>query len=425
MITMPRRPSRDMAVIVVALGIVVWALVMALHHRGDVSVADLGLFASFAGWVGIGGVLDVRLPFGGLVVCPVAAAAAGSMAMITGWPKLLTWDHPEWHVADFGVEFVVLTVAVGVALSVLLSWRFFPVDVELPQRVGLIISALLSAILFRSLYQASDSLWHMMAIALLVSMVPGLIWLIGASTLVVGRLPDNGREAFTAIAPVFAATMGTTTAIAFGVHALGVLAPPLLASPLLLMRYAMQRRDRQRTIRYQTVIALSRLTEVAGYNRAGHSRQVAQLCRGVGERLGMTEGSLRVLEEAALLHDIGQVSLDRPIPDGATTEAAPIDQHAIATSGGAIVRRTGHMAAVARLLDEQATPYYVRVTDGSEIPIGSRIIKVCNAYVDYLAGEPGRHALAVERLYLGIGYEYDPDVIDALMAELGGEVPTQ
>ena len=139
-------------------------------------------------------------------------------------------------------------------------------------------------------------------------------------------------------------------------------------------------------------------------------------------RLDLSPRQLSVLEDAALLHDIGQVSLDRPIPDGATTEAAPLDQRAIAEAGAGIVRRTGRMESVATLLDAQATPYHMEVIEGAQIPLGSRIIKVCNAYVDHLAGEPGRHSLAVERLYLGLGYEYDPRVIDALMAELGGEV---
>lgn len=423
MIKTPLRPTWAAVFAMIAAGVVVWAVVSVFRQREAVSGADIGLLAAFAGFVAIGGVLDVRLPFGGPAVCPVAAACTGSLAMVVRWPKLTSWDRPEWNVVTFGSAHVVLAVAVGVAVSALLSWRLFPVDVGLTQRLALIVGALLCSLLFHGLYSPGDSLWHMMVVALAVSAVPGVVWILASSPMATVRLPDNAREAMLGFAPVYAATMGTTTAIAFGVHALGMLAPPLLASPLVLMRYAMQKRERQRAIRHQTVIALSRLTEVAGYNRAGHSRQVAHLCRAVGERLGLAERSLRVLEEAALLHDIGQVSLDRPIPDGATTEAAPLDQHAIAASGAAIVRRTGHLLAVAGLLDQQATPYYMRVSEARDIPIGSRIIKVCNAYVDHLAGEPGRHSLAIERLYLGTGYEYDPEVIDALLVELGGEVP--
>lgn len=419
----PHRRTEEMVLTVVAAGVLLWAVVSVCRERLDITSADVSLLAVFAGCVAIGGLLDVRLQFGGLVVFPVAAATAGSLAMVVHWPKLSTWDHPELNVVTFGAAWIVIAVAVGVAISAALARRLSPVRVSLQQRSALVLSAFLCAVLFRWLYRPDEPLWHLLALSLVVSVVPGLAWFLGVGTSIFSRLPDNGRELVVGLAPVYAATVGTTTAIAFGVHALGVLAPPLLASPLVLMRFALQQRDRQRALRYQTVIALSRLTEVAGYNRAGHSRQVAQLCRGVGIRLGLTDTALGVLEEAALLHDIGQVSLDRPIPDGATTEAAPLDQHAIAASGAAIVRRTGRMAAVAGLLDQQAMPYYMRVTEGSDIPIGSRIIKVCNAYVDYLAGEPGRHSLAVERLYLGLGYEYDPQVIDALMAELGGDVP--
>lgn len=417
--------TRNLAFTVAVALIVAWAILSAYSHRDQVSGADLGLLASFSLWVAIGGLLDVRLPFSGLVVCPVAAAAAGSLAMVSRWPRLTFSGEPQWNFVSFGTAYVVLAVALGAAVSAFLSWRWFHVEVSSRQRLALVPGALASALLFRWLHQPDGTLLHMMLTALLVSAAPGVVWFFTSGTSVVGRLPERGREVALGLLPVYAATIGTTTAIAFGMHALGALAPPLLASPLLLMRFAMQQQDRQRSIRHQTVIALSRLTEVAGYNRVGHSRQVAQLCRGVGVRLGVTDRALATLEEAALLHDIGQVSLDRPIPDGATTEAAPVDQQAIAASGAAIVRRTGRMSLVAGVLDQQATPYHVRFTESADIPLSSRILKVCNAYVDHLAGDPTRHALALERLYLGLGYEYDPDVIDALLAELGGEVPTR
>jgi hypothetical protein len=45
---------------------------------------------------------------------------------------------------------------------------------------------------------------------------------------------------------------------------------------------------------------------------------VAQLSVAVGRDLGLSERELQDLEYAALLHDIGQLSLSEPIPGGAT-----------------------------------------------------------------------------------------------------------
>jgi HD-GYP domain-containing protein (c-di-GMP phosphodiesterase class II) len=46
--------------------------------------------------------------------------------------------------------------------------------------------------------------------------------------------------------------------------------------------------------------------------------------------------------------------------------------------------------------------------------MASRIIKVANAYDD-LVGAGGAHDdRAMERIHLGLGYEYDPRVVDSL-----------
>ena len=57
---------------------------------------------------------------------------------------------------------------------------------------------------------------------------------------------------------------------------------------------------------------------------------------------------------------------------------------------------------------------------GEEIPLTSRIIKVVNAYEDLDRGARGavRATPRVERIYLGLGYEYDPRVVDALLRVL-------
>ena len=46
-------------------------------------------------------------------------------------------------------------------------------------------------------------------------------------------------------------------------------------------------------------------------------RRVSTLAVAVGRELGMSDSELRDLEYAALMHDIGQLSLTEPIPGGA------------------------------------------------------------------------------------------------------------
>ena len=130
----------------------------------------------------------------------------------------------------------------------------------------------------------------------------------------------------------------------------------------------------------------------------------------------MYKRQLRNLRYAALLHDVGQVALTASIPGGATLLAAPADQRQIAADGADIVRKTGVPSEVARIVELQATPYRVVREQGQDVPMGSRILKVANAFDDLVGGSvaQGRREAALERIHLGLGYEYDPRVVDAL-----------
>ena len=88
--------------------------------------------------------------------------------------------------------------------------------------------------------------------------------------------------------------------------------------PLLVTQLAFRRYAGIRATYLQTVRSLARVTEVAGYVESGHSRRVSRLAVAVGRELGMPERDLLNLEYAALMHDIGQLSLLEPIPGGAT-----------------------------------------------------------------------------------------------------------
>ena len=191
--------------------------------------------------------------------------------------------------------------------------------------------------------------------------------------------------------------------------------------PLVLTLFAFRRYVSIRATYLQSIRTLSRLTDAAGYTPSGHSERVAALSVRVGRELGLSERELLDLEYAALLHDIGQVALVEPIPGGATVLAAPADQRRIEADSVAIVRETGVFEGVARILEHQTTPYRQVRELGEEIPLTSRIVKVVNAYEDLTAGARSVRAreAAVERIYLGLGYEYDPRVVDALLSCIG------
>ncbi|MFI1098391.1 HD-GYP domain-containing protein [Streptomyces sp. NPDC020917] len=197
--------------------------------------------------------------------------------------------------------------------------------------------------------------------------------------------------------------------MALAVRSAGLWAVPLVALPLLLTQASLRGHAAVRATYRQTVATLARATEVAGYTPRGHARRVSELSVAVGRELGLPARQLRLLEHAALMHDIGQLSLVDPVPGGATEPLDGERRQAIAALGGEVVRRTGAPAEVALIVERQAHPY-------REQPLAGRIVRAVNAYED-LTGEAaaleGRLA-AVERLRLATGHEYDPRVVEAL-----------
>ena len=221
-------------------------------------------------------------------------------------------------------------------------------------------------------------------------------------------------DEYRSVGALATALVASGALIALAEVAIGVASVPLFLFPLVLTYFAVQRYASIRTTYRQTIGALSSLTDLAGYTGTGHGQHVSDLAVAVGRDLGMSHRELTDLEYAALLHDLGQVALREPIPRGATVMAAPVDQQRIAQDGAEIVRSTGVLDQVATILQAQTTPYRQVREFGQDLPLSSRIIKVANAYVDLAGPDEAQDEHAMERIHLGLGYEYDPRVVDSL-----------
>jgi hypothetical protein len=333
----------------------------------------------------------------------------------------------------FSTPYVLAVTSVSMALGAgarVLGGR----EVSLVETTGRFIAVAVAALLYRNVHLAQspggpphdDALvpWQR-AMLMLAICVAALV----ADTLFTSLLRamatadlrrtfvDEARSSFA----LSGAVAVTGVLVALALPTLGVMALPLFILPLVLTLFAFRRYVSIRATYLQSIRTLSRLTDAAGYTPSGHSERVAALSVRVGRQLGVSERELLDLEYAALLHDIGQVALVEPIPGGATVLAAPADQRRIAADSVAIVRETGVFEGAARILEHQTTPYRQVRELGEEIPLTSRILKVVNAYEDLTAGARSTRAreAAVERIYLGLGYEYDPRVVDALLGILG------
>jgi hypothetical protein len=236
--------------------------------------------------------------------------------------------------------------------------------------------------------------------------------------------------------PLGAAVGASALLIVFAAEVMGLAALAVFTAPLLVTQVAFRRYAGIRATYLQTVRALAKVTEIGGYVEPGHSERVSRLAVAIGRELGIHEPELLELEYAALMHDIGQLSLADPIPGGATVLVSRADQQRIAELGADVIQQAQVLGSVAEIVRRQNEPYRgVEVAheayrgrpghpgrpdrlDGepSRPPMSSRIIKAANAFDDLVGSslDPGRAAAAVQQLRLDTASEYDPEAVEAL-----------
>jgi diguanylate cyclase (GGDEF)-like protein len=164
-----------------------------------------------------------------------------------------------------------------------------------------------------------------------------------------------------------------------------------------------------------------------------HSEEVVHLVRGVAMILGLAADQVERIAHAALLHDVGKLA----VPHEILHKPGPLDrgewevvaEHPIA--GERVLLRIPTLAPLAPIVRHEhehwdGTGYPDRL-HGRNIPIGSRIILACDAYLAMITDRPYRPALptdgAVAELRRGAGAEFDPEVVEALLDLLGHAAP--
>ena len=160
----------------------------------------------------------------------------------------------------------------------------------------------------------------------------------------------------------------------------------------------------------QTMRSLARIPEVAGHSQAGHAARTADLAVGVAAELGLRPRDVDTVEYAALLHDIGRISLNEP-----SVLRMGFTDGDIAKWGSEIVGETSYLSEVSDVVLRQHEPYRNPGMESNvDVPIAAKIVKVCSAY-DESTHELGFSPLeSMEKLHRGSVYDYDPEVVAVL-----------
>jgi hypothetical protein len=176
------------------------------------------------------------------------------------------------------------------------------------------------------------------------------------------------------------------------------------------------------------VACLGRALALRHRATAEHSDRLTSDCTEVGRALGVRDEELRDLAFAAALHDLGKIG----VPERVLGNRGPLDSegwrliHAHPALGAEIIEPVGALAGAAALIRAchehwDGTGYPLGLA-GEAIPLGARIILACDAYHamceerSYQAAMPPDAAR--ERLRELAGVDFDPRVVDALLAHL-------
>jgi diguanylate cyclase (GGDEF)-like protein len=152
-----------------------------------------------------------------------------------------------------------------------------------------------------------------------------------------------------------------------------------------------------------------------------HHNGVAELAEQVGARLGVAGHELAMLVHAASLHDIGKVA----IPDAIISKPGPLDdeewrfmrRHTII--GERILAAAPSLGGAAALVRSSHESWdgggYPDGLAGVEIPLGARVIAICDAFDAMISERPYSKrktiAAALAELRRCAGTQFDPTIV--------------
>jgi putative nucleotidyltransferase with HDIG domain len=180
------------------------------------------------------------------------------------------------------------------------------------------------------------------------------------------------------------------------------------------------------------ICAFNQLLDLKDLNTGVHSTRLAEWALHVAGELGLDERAQTDIEIAALLHDIGKVG----IPDAILNKPARLtdEEYALMKKhpeyGWAVLRQIPGMERASLIILHHHESFdgtgYPGNLKAEEIPMGSRIVSVIDAFDAMVSSRPYREGMPFEeaerRLLKATGTQFDPLVISSFLPHARAEM---
>lgn len=177
-----------------------------------------------------------------------------------------------------------------------------------------------------------------------------------------------------------------------------------------------------------TIATLAKMLDERMPSTRGHSRRVAELSSELAKRMGLPEERHQLIKRAALIHDIGKIGIQdnvllKPRALNAV-ERKIIQSHP--RIGSEIVDRVEFFNIFVPIIAFHHEWFngegYPMGLSGAQIPLGARIVAVCDAWDAMISERAYRDPLtkpqAAAELTRASGSQFDPDVVKEFLKML-------
>ena len=180
---------------------------------------------------------------------------------------------------------------------------------------------------------------------------------------------------------------------------------------------------------HETIFRLARAAEYRDWETGTHIRRIAECCRLIAERLGLPADLREDLYLAAPLHDVGKLGIPDHIlrkpsrlspEEYITMQRHTVIGHALLDDSPSHLLRLGAEIALTHheRFDGSGYPHGLA---GTAIPLVGRIVAVTDVFDALISSRPYKAPWPREEaralILRGAGSEFDPDCVDAFMAE--------